>query len=72
MPTNAEPASRRVSIVGILIALVFLAIASVGFTGDPFWLFNEGTKWMAAGALALIGLGMLATTLPGLRRRPKP
>lgn len=60
---------RRVSITGIILALVFLAIASVGWTGDPFWLLNEGTKWVAAGVLALIGLGLVATTLPGMRKR---
>ena len=50
-------------------AFVFLGIASVGFTGDPFWLFSQATKWIAAGVLALIGIGLLVTTLPGARRR---
>ena len=59
----------RISLTGIVLALVFLAIASVGFTGDPFWLLNEATKWAVAGILALIGLGLVASTLPGLRRR---
>ena len=60
---------RRVSVVGVILALIFLAVASVGLTNNPFWLLNEGTKWIAAGALALIGLGLLASTLPGMRRQ---
>lgn len=68
MTERPEP-RRRVSFSGILFALVFLGIASIGLTGDPFWLLSEGTKWIAAGVLGLIGLGLLVTTLPGLRKR---
>ena len=66
---DAPKPGRRISWIGVIIAAVFLGIASVGFTGDPFWLFNQATKWIAAAVLALIGLGLLATTLPGSRRR---
>jgi len=45
-------------------SLVFFAVASLGFTGDPFWLLNSGTKWMVAGVVALIGVGMLVSALP--------
>jgi putative Mn2+ efflux pump MntP len=62
-------ARRRVSFSGIIFALVFLAIASIGVSGDPFWLLNEGTKWIAAGVLALIGIGLVVTTLPRMRKR---
>ncbi|WP_157970607.1 hypothetical protein [Nakamurella deserti] len=61
----------RVSITGIVMALVFLAVATVGFTGNPFWLLDEGTKWVVAGLLALVGLGLVASTVPGIRRRSK-
>ena len=58
---------------GIIFALVFLAVASVGFTGDPFWLLNEGTKWVAAGVL---GADRPRVWWPppsrGCGRRPKP
>ena len=67
--TQQEKSRRRVSWFGVVMAFVFLAIASVGFTGDPFWLFSQATKWIAAGVLALIGIGLLVTTLPGARRR---
>ncbi len=33
---------------GLVLSLVFLAVASAGFSGDPFWLLNDGTKWMVA------------------------
>lgn len=59
---------RRVSVVGIMFAFIFLTIASVGLTGDPWWLLNEGTKWVAVGVLAMIGLALVLTTLPGNRK----
>ena len=67
---SAQPRGR-VSITGIVIALIFLAVASVGFRGDPFWLLTEGTTWVVAGALALVGLGLVASTLPRVRRRSR-
>jgi hypothetical protein len=59
----------RVSVTGVVLALVFLTIAAAGFTGDPFWLLNQGTKWVVAGVLAVVGLGLVASTLPAARRR---
>jgi len=53
----------------LVLSLVFLAVASVGFSGDPFWLLNTGTKWMVAGVVALIGVGMLISSLPRGRNR---
>ena len=50
--------------IGLLFSLVFLAIASVGFTGDPWWLLNEATKWVIAGIVAAVGIGLLLTALP--------
>lgn len=67
---SAQPRGR-VSVIGVVLALVFLAVASAGFTGDPFWLLAAGTKWAVAGALALVGLGLVVSTLPGVRRRTK-
>lgn len=61
---------RRVSVLGIFFSLVFLAVASVGFTGDPWWLLNEATKWVVAGVVALVGIALLATALPGRRKNP--
>lgn len=60
---------NRVSVIGLLFSLIFLAIASVGFTGDPWWLFTEATKWVIAGIVALVGVTLLVTALPGRGRR---
>ncbi len=65
---GTRPARRRVSVVGVMFALIFLTVASVGLTGDPWWLLNQGTKWVAVAILAMIGLALVLTTLPGSRR----
>ncbi len=56
---------RRVNIIGVVFALAFFAVASVGFTGDPWWLVNEATKWVIAGVVAVVGISLLASALPG-------
>lgn len=70
-PAGSSPATqrRRVSVVGLVFSLAFFAVASVGFSGDPWWLLNEGTKWVIAGLVALVGISLLASALPG--RQPK-
>ena len=52
-----------------MFSLVFLAVASVGFTGDPWWLLNEATKWVVAGVVAVVGISLLVTALPGRNRK---
>ncbi len=69
MPDTTAPARRGVNVIGVAMSVVFLVVASVGLTGNPWWLFDAGAKWIVAGVVALIGLGLLATALPG-RRRP--
>lgn len=49
-------------------SLVFLTIASAGLSSDPWWLLNSAAKWIAVGIIALIGLGLVATALPGRKR----
>jgi len=65
---NTTSHGRRVSVVGVVFALIFLAVASVGFTGDPWWLLNAATKWIVAGVVAVIGVSLLASALPGRQR----
>ena len=60
---------RRVSVIGLLFSLMFLAVASVGFTGDPWWLFTEATKWVIAGVVAIVGVTLLVSALPGRQRK---
>ena len=69
MADQTTATRRRVSVIGIFFALMFLAVASVGFTGDPWWLLSSATKWIIAGVVALIGVGLLATALPGRQRK---
>jgi hypothetical protein len=62
--TTAAKRRRGVNWIGLLFSLIFLSIASVGFSGDPWWLFTETTKWVLAGIVAAIGIGLLLTALP--------
>ena len=63
--------ARRIDIVGVVLSLVLLTVASVGLTGDPWWFLQSAVKWVVAGAIALIGLGLLFGSLPSRsRRRP--
>lgn len=56
--------TRRIDVVGVVLSLVLLTVASVGLTGDPWWFLQSAVKWMVAGAIALIGLGLLVSSLP--------
>ena len=62
------PQRRRVSVIGLVFSLAFFAVASVGFSGDPWWLLNEATKWVIAGVVALVGVSLLVTALPGRQK----
>jgi hypothetical protein len=66
---DSRDGRRRVSIFGLLFAVAFFAVASVGFTGDPWWLLSEATKWVVAGVIAVVGLGLLLTALPHRQRK---
>jgi len=65
---NNAPARRRVNVIGVVLALVFLTISVVGMTGNPWWFVDWAVKWIVAGLIALIGLALLATALPGTQR----
>lgn len=68
--TNQKTRPRRgVNWIGLLFSLAFLAIASIGFRGDPWWLFTETTKWVLAGVVAAVGIGLLLTALPRKGRK---
>jgi hypothetical protein len=71
---GSSPATQRrgVSVIGLVFSLAFFAVASVGFSGDPWWLLNEATKWVIAGVVALVGIVLLASALPGRQRRNAP
>ena len=63
--------ARRIDVVGVVLSLVLLTVASVGLTGDPWWFLQSAVKWVIAGAIALIGVGLLFGSLPSRTgRRP--
>ena len=63
--------ARRIDVVGVVLSLVLLTVASVGLTGDPWWFLQSAVKWIVAGAVALIGLGLLVGSLPRRAGSPK-
>lgn len=69
MADTERPERRRMNPIGLMFALAFLAVASMGLTGDPWWLLNSATKWVIAGAVAVVGISLLATALPGRNRK---
>ena len=66
--TSSPAAKRRVDPIGIVMALVFAVLASMGLTGQPWWVLDSAAEWLVAGGLALIGAGLLASSIPGVRR----
>ena len=65
MTENPTPARRRVNVIGVVLSLVFLTVASVGLTGNPWWLLDSAAKWIVVGVIALVGVGLLTSALPG-------
>lgn len=51
--------------MGLLWAVVFGIVAAVGFTGNLSWIGDSATTWIIAGTVALVGLALLLTALPG-------
>jgi hypothetical protein len=49
--------------------MLFLVVAAVGFSGDPWWLLSANIAWIVAGAVGIVGIALLISTLP--RRAPK-
>ena len=68
MADSTAPVRRRINVLGVVLALVFLTVSIVGLTGNPWWFVDSAAKWIVAGTIALIGLGLLTTALPGAGR----
>jgi hypothetical protein len=49
----------------MLWALVFGLVAAVGFSGNFIWITDGATRWIIAGVVALVGLALVLTALPG-------
>lgn len=66
---DRKGARRPVDTFGVLIGVVFLAVAAIGLTGHFWWRLDGNVKWIAAGVAAAVGIGMVLSTLPGRRGR---
>lgn len=60
---SGRPESR-LHLAGLFWSLVFLAVGIVGISGSYAWLTHPATRWVAAGGIAVIGLGLVLTALP--------
>lgn len=70
-PANDRPAApdvRRPNIAGLLWAVIFAAVAIVGFSGSFGWIFTGAAKWILAGGVAFVGFVLLVTALPSRSR----
>jgi hypothetical protein len=68
-PTGRHVGRRGPDVVGLLMGMIFLAVAAVGFSGDPWWLLSANIAWIAACAVGLMGVALLISTMP--RRNSK-
>lgn len=58
----------RVNSVGVIVSLVFLFVAVSSLAGGTRWLFTADAKWVLTGLIALVGVVLVITALPGRRR----
>lgn len=66
--SESGSASRRLDLTTLILALVLLGVALIGLSGQTWWLIPNLMPWLIAGAVALIGLGLIVSTLPRRRR----
>lgn len=67
MNDNENTPRRRVDVGLLITALAMGVIAAIGISGDSWWLVPNLLPWTVAGVIAIIGLGLIISTLP--RRR---
>jgi NhaP-type Na+/H+ or K+/H+ antiporter len=65
---QSREGSRRTDGVSLVAAVILLAIAVIGIGRQTWWLIPNLLPWAAAGIAALIGLGLIVSSLPGRRR----
>ncbi len=74
MNSNQNDASRRqrrtgrTDAIGLVVAAILLVIAAIGIGKQTWWLIPSLLPWAVAGVAALVGLGLIASSLPGRRR----
>lgn len=55
---------RRFDLVGLIFGFLFLTVAIGALAGDPMWAVSRGGVWVVTGLIAVLGLGLLVSTLP--------
>ena len=69
-PLSGSPvARRRADMLGVVMSLLFVAVASMGITGNPWIVLNSAVRWGVAGAVLLVGLLLVISALPRRSRR---
>lgn len=67
--TAADGATRgRIDLTALILALLLLGVAAIGLSGETWWLIPNLMPWLIAGAVALVGLGLIVSTLPRRHR----
>jgi hypothetical protein len=61
--------SRRTDLISLVIAVILLVIAGIGIGGQTWWLIPNLLPWIIAGIAALVGLGLIVSSLPGRRTK---
>lgn len=61
---DAPRKRRGIDLMALVIALVLIAVAAIGIGGDTWWLIPNLLPWALAGVAALIGVGLIVSTLP--------
>jgi hypothetical protein len=61
--------SRRTDLISLVIAAILLVIAGIGIGGQTWWLIPNLLPWIIAGVAALVGLGLIVSSLPGRRTK---
>lgn len=69
MSNNDNNSRRPIDIVALLVAFALLAIAAIGISGTTRWVIPNLLPWAGAGVVALVGLGLILSSLPHRRRR---
>lgn len=63
-----RPHAGRPDPISLVVAVILLAIAAIGIGSQTWWLIPNLLPWAAAGVAALVGLGLIVSSLPGRRR----
>ena len=68
MDANDTTPRRRVDIGSLITAIALGLVAVIGISGDTWWLVPHLLPWTIATVVAIVGLGLILSTLPRRRR----